>query len=313
MIGVERVHSNGRGASGVEDCRNINGRKVSGKGNEVINWGKRYNNRTPEDKLLKALEEELRFRMYSPRTMKAYLSVVKRFLISGEAPREFMMDYVERGASRSTVRSAYFAISFFFRYVLMEPLDREILPLVRKKEKLPRIMNRREIKRMIDMTLNLRHRTALMLMYYAGLRIGEVVNLRREDVDMERSLIHLKNAKGGRERVVFVHQDLKNALMILQEATLPGRAGSHVLEPSSGRMRYSSRAIQMIVKDAARRAEVEGNVTPHMLRHSFATHLLEGGADIRQIQDLLGHKSVRTTMIYTHVSNKDLNRLACLL
>lgn len=278
--------------------------------------GERCNRWTPEDELLGALEEELRIRMYSPRTLKAYMSVVRRFLISGGAPREFMMDYVERGASRSTVRSAYFALSFFHRYVLKEPFDSEILPLVRRKEKLPVVLNRSEVQGIIDVTLNLRHRTAIMLMYYAGLRVSEVTGLQWKDVDLERSLIHLKNAKGGKERVVFLHPRLRDALSMLRgscSASDQREVHTYVLEGGSGRGRYSSRSIQLIVGRASERAGIERKVTPHTLRHSFATHLLEGGADIRQIQDLLGHHNVRTTMIYTHVAGLGPSRLAALL
>ena len=264
-------------------------------------------NLTPRERyeLIGKLIEELKLRKYSYRTGKAYISVVKNFLRSGLTPREVLLNYYE-DKSKSTIRQAYFALKFFYNHVLHERFDEEI-PLAKKKEKLPVVLSRDEVKRMIYGTQNIKHRLVLMFLYYAGMRLNEVRNIRWEDVDFEREIIHIKVAKGDKERVVFLHPNLKNTLEIF------GKKPSGYIFISQRGGKYSPKSIQLIVKNAANRAKINKNVTPHTLRHSFATHLLEGGADIRYIQQLLGHKHLKTTEIYTHVANKDIKNLASLI
>lgn len=263
-------------------------------------------NLSPEEryKLVGRLIEEIKLRKYSYRTGKAYISVVNRYLKSGLSVREFLLEnYSDK--SRSTMRQAYFALNFFYRHVLHQPFDEEI-PLAKKKEKLPVVLSRDEVQRMIDLTKNEKHRLILMFLYYAGMRLNEVRNVRWEDIDFDRDVIHIKMAKGEKERVVFLHERLKKSLTPFK------KTHGFVLISQRGR-RYSPKTIQIIVSNAAKRAGIEKKTTPHTLRHSFATHLLEGGADIRYIQQLLGHKSLRTTQIYTHVANKGIKNLANLL
>jgi site-specific recombinase XerD len=145
-----------------------------------------------------------------------------------------------------------------------------------------------------------------MFLYYAGMRLNEVVNIRWEDIEFERDLIHIKNAKGGKERVVFLNPKLKVELKTYDEVE------GLIFLSQRGR-KYSKRTVEKIVKNAAVKAGIAKNVTPHTLRYSFATHLLEAGADIRYIQHLLGHKDIKTTQVYTHIANKDIKKLASLL
>ncbi|MEA3557728.1 MAG: tyrosine-type recombinase/integrase [Candidatus Thermoplasmatota archaeon] len=254
------------------------------------------------------MDDEMILRGFSRATRKGYSGNVRRFLRSGLSPRNYLIKNSERW-SRSTVRSVYFSISFLYRRILKEPFNNEDLPLVKRKAKLPVVLSREDVHRMIDHTLNLKHKALVMVLYYGGIRSNEARTLKWGDIDFDRDMIHLKEAKGGNERVVFLHERLKEVLIQLKG---PSGSGLVFTSKTTGR-RYSSRSIQLIVKQAAERAGIDKVVTPHTLRHTFATHLLEGGADIRQIQDLLGHKSVKVTMIYTHVSNSDMNRLACLL
>jgi len=250
------------------------------------------------------LIEELKLRKYSYRTGKKYRDVVIKFLKSGKTPREFLLSYSNK--SRSTMRSVYFALKFFYENVLNERFD-EKLPLAKSKQKLPVVLNKTEIQKMFELTTNIKHKIVLALLYYAGLRLSEVRNLKWQDIDFERELIHIKQAKGERERIVFLHKKLKE---LLKEYGVR-KFGWILISERGGR--YKERTIQQIVKNAARKAGIRKKVTPHTLRHSFATHLLEGGADIRYIQQLLGHKSLRTTQIYTHVANRDIKKLANLL
>jgi integrase/recombinase XerD len=158
------------------------------------------------------------------------------------------------------------------------------------------------VQRMISMVSNLNHKRVLLFLYYAGLRLDELIHLKAEDIDHDRGIIHLKTAKGGKERIVFLHDTLKGM-----------RPETGMVFRSSRGKGYSKRSVQEMVKNAAKRAGIRKKVTPHTLRHSFATHLLEGGADIRHIQQLLGHKDLKTTQIYTHIANKDITKLARLL
>ncbi len=254
---------------------------------------------------LNALIQEIRLRKYSRQTEKTYTSIVRRYLGSGLTPRDFLLSKTH--LSKSTMRTTYFALQFFHETVLHQPFD-EDLPLVKKKAKLPVVLNKSEIEAMILKTHNLKHRLACMLLYYAGLRLDEARNLRWEDIDLERAVIHVKIAKRDKERVVFLHDKLKQAL-----ASYGIEKEGPVLRSRRTNKRYHKRTIQKIVTTAANRAKIAKNVTPHTLRHSFATHLLEAGADIRYIQRLLGHKHLKTTSIYTHVANRDLDRLAGML
>ena len=253
--------------------------------------------------LIRKLIEELRLRKYSSETEKSYTNIIKDFLKSEKHTRDFLLGYSDK--SRSYNRGIYFALKFFYENVLNEKLY-DKLPLVKAKIKIPVVLSKKEAKKIIDITDNLRHKIALMLLYYAGLRLDEVLNLDWKDIDFDRGLIHLKKTKGEYERIVFLHENLKQALGIY------GIKQGLVLM-SDRNKKYNKRSIQQIVKNSAMKAGIKKNVHPHTLRHSFATHLLEAGCDIRYIQKLLGHKNLQTTQIYTHIANKDIKRLANLL
>jgi site-specific recombinase XerD len=254
-------------------------------------------------RLVGELIKEIKLRKYSFQTGKLYISMVKRYLESGLSARDFLL--AQSDNSRSTMRATYFALKFFHESVLGERFDGEI-PLAKKAQRLPVVLGREEIQKMLGSTYNLKHRVALMLLYYAGLRLAEAASLRWDDVDFGREVIHLKTAKGGKERVVFLHPKLAEGLRLLGD-------GKGLILVSNRGGRYSPRSIQLVADNAAKKAGIKKKVTPHVLRHSFATHLLEGGADIRHIQELLGHKNLRTTMLYTHVSKDGAKSLAKLL
>lgn len=265
--------------------------------------GKTY---SPEEryKLIDKLTEEIKIRRYSSQTGKSYVFIVKCFLASGKTPRKFLLSYTTK--SKSTMRSVYFALKFFYENVLNSKFE-EKLPLARKSLKLPVVLSRDEIGRMIESTNNLKHRLVIMLLYYAGLRLDEARNLKWQHLDFDREIIHLKIAKGDKERVVFLHEKLADLLKMY------GTKGEGLIFISRRDGKYNKRTIQQIIKSTSEKAGIKKNVTPHTLRHSFATHLLESGADIRYIQQLLGHKDLKTTQIYTHVANKDIKKLANLL
>jgi len=267
------------------------------EGSRIYSLEERY-------KLIGKLIEEIKLRRYSFQTGKSYISIVKDFLASGKTPREFLLSYTTK--SKSTMRSAYFALKFFYENVLNVKFE-EKLPLAKKSLKLPLVLSKDEVIKMIDSTNNLKHKLVIMFLYYAGLRLDEARNIRWEDIDFDREIIHLKTAKGDKERVIFLHKRLIETLRILGTKEV----GPIFLSQRDGK--YNKRTIQQIIKSASKKSGIKKKVTPHTLRHSFATHLLESGADIRYIQQLLGHKDLKTTQIYTHVANKDIKKLANLL
>lgn len=250
------------------------------------------------------LDEELRLRKHSSQTGKAYSTIIRKFIELGLSPREFLLKYSDK--SRSSIRSAYFALKFFHENVLRRKFD-ESIPLAKNKAKLPNVLGKEDIAKMFESTLNIRHRLVLMFLYYTGIRLNEIVNLKWEDIDFNRETIHLKVAKGEKERVIFFHQNLKK---FIEYFNVKGKG--YVFMSNLGK-KYDKRTIQLIVRNAAVKARIGKRITPHTLRHSFATHLLEAGADIRHIQKLLGHSNLQTTQIYTHVANKDIKNLANLL
>jgi len=253
---------------------------------------------------LNKLSEELKLRKYSKMTEKAYLSIIRNFIKSELAPREFLLRYTEK--SRSSIRSVYFALKFFHENVLRQKFD-ENIPLAKNKPRLPVVLNKEEVSSILESTLNLKHRLVLMFLYYTGIRLNELVNLGWSDIDFQRGTIHLKTAKGEKERVIFLHEKLKGFIEYFNL-----RKEGLVFLSNFGK-KYDKRTIQLIVRNAAKKAGIGKRITPHTLRHSFATHLLEAGADIRHIQKLLGHSSLQTTQIYTHVANRDIKKLANLL
>lgn len=204
----------------------------------------------------------------------------------------------EQGYSECHVNHAVNAIKFYFEKV--EGRGREFydLPRPKKPKKLPGVLAEEEVADLIKKTENLKHRALLMAAYSAGLRVSELVNLTIEDIDSKRMVMQLRDAKGKKDRVVPLSHRLLDTLREYYKAFRPKY---YLFEGEQGGA-YSPRSAQAVLKEAKERAGIRKKGSVHLLRHSFATHLLESGTDIRYIQALLGHNSVQTTMRYTHVS-----------
>jgi len=263
-----------------------------------------YKSQPEINKKTDILIKELNLRKHSKKTKDKYIYYVEKFLKSGQTPKQFLQNYSDK--SRNTLRSVYFALNFYYQNVLGYSFNEKI-PLTKKKTILPTVLNKTEIKEMIENTTNLQHKLVMMFLYYAGLRLNEVRNLKWENIDFSRKTIQLKIAKGENPRTVFLHDKLITELNKFKVH----RVGL-IFESNRGK-KYSGETIQKIVKNSAKKSGIKKRVTPHTLRHSFATHLLEAGCDIRNIQKLLGHKDLKTTQIYTHVANKDIKNLSNLL
>ncbi|MBU2576201.1 MAG: tyrosine-type recombinase/integrase [Nanoarchaeota archaeon] len=257
--------------------------------------------------LLEKLKEELKIRNYARKTIKSYLYSVSKFLdyseskgINLEVVKEYTLKRLE-GQNPSSVAKDLFAIKFFFENVLNQDL---VLPTIKRNKPLPDILTIGEIKQLIDNTLNIKHILIIKILYGCGLRVSEIINLKKEDVNFEEGLIHVKMAKGRKDRFVkipnSVIEDLENFMKI---------SGGVYLFGSNRGGKLTDSTIQAIMKNSAKKAGIKKRVYPHLLRHSFATHLLEQGTDLRVIQKLLGHSDIKTTQIYTHISQASIQNV----
>jgi site-specific recombinase XerD len=253
--------------------------------------------------------QTLQLKAYSNSTIRMYRhEFLKLLLLLGGRPaqelgeeqiRAYMLWLIrDQGYGESQANSAINAIKFYFEKVLDRPRIVVDLPRPKKPLLLPRVLGKPSIERIIRETANVKHRAMLMLAYSAGLRVSEVVALRVCDIDSERMSIHITRAKGKKDRVVGLSPKL---LEVLRGYYRQFRPKEYLFEGADGGA-YSARSVQQVFRDAKLRAGVRTPGGIHTLRHSYATHLLESGTDIRFIQELLGHNSILTTRRYTHVS-----------
>jgi len=247
-------------------------------------------------------------RKYAVSTVKAYVSAFERFInyfsttpinhLGNEEISVFINSLIKDGMSTSAINQHINAIKFYFEIVNMMPNRFYDFHRPPKAEKLPEVLSKSEILRMIAATSNLKHKCIISLLYSSGLRRSELLDLKIEAINSNRMCISIKGAKGDKDRVTLLSERL---LVLLRQYYIEYRPKEYLFEGMQGQ-KYSSSSVSKIVQRAGRRASIRKHVTPHMLRHSFATHLLEGGTDLRYIQALLGHNSSKTTEIYTHVA-----------
>jgi len=197
------------------------------------------------------------------------------------------------------------AIKFYYEHVLGFRKENYLIDRPRKEFHLPKVISEKEIMAILKALSNLKHKTILATIYSAGLRRSELINLRKQDLLLDKNLLFIKGGKGNKDRVTILSKQLKGVLMKYIEEEKP----NYWLFEGVNRKQYSATSIRNILNFAVRKANINKKVTPHMLRHSFATHLLEQGTDLRFIQELLGHSSSKTTEIYTHVSNRSLAKI----
>jgi site-specific recombinase XerD len=207
--------------------------------------------------------------------------------------------------SRSTQNQAINAIKFYLEHV--KHGERKVYYVDRplKELKLPTVLSEAEIQRLLFHTRNIKHKCLLLLLYSGGLRISEVLKLKPVDVDTDRNVIYLRGAKGNKDRITLLSAV---ALTYLQQYLAAYKPATYIFEGPNGTA-YSSRSVNKIIKRSALLAGIVKNVSAHTLRHTFATHLLEHGTDLRYIQSLLGHESSKTTERYTQVTRKGFMQL----
>ena len=251
----------------------------------------------------------------SDNTVGTYVDVTKQFLKYMKLKRKtepsvklieaFNYDYVV--APRKSISYQNQCINGIKHYLRYKGLDMEnfVLQRPKKEKKLPEVLSREEMKLILNNTPNLKHKTLLSLIYSGGLRIGEALGLKLGDIDSKRMLIHIKGAKGKKDRYTLLSAGFLELLRAYYKQYKPK---DYLFEGQNGEQ-YSPTSSQKVLKQAVSMAGITRNVTLHTLRHTFATHLLENGTDIRYIQSLLGHNSPKTTMIYTHVSETSLRNI----
>ncbi len=255
---------------------------------------------------------------YSPQTVENYLSHLKQFLnyFHDSDPAQLTERDVEQfnheiiitgGLSPSYQRSMVGAIKLFYSHFNGHRMNIAKLERPRKEHRLPEVLSKEEVQRIIKATTNLKHKALLSIIYSCGLRIGEALNLKLKDLDKNRKLIRIEQAKGKKDRYVPYSDKLRVLLREYYEKW-EIRPKVYLFEGQYGG-RYSQRSAGIVLHEAMQKCGIRKKVSLHGLRHSFATHLLEAGTDVRYIQEILGHNSIKTTMIYAHVSNKKLNEI----
>lgn len=190
------------------------------------------------------------------------------------------------------------SIKFSFEVVMQMPNRFYSIERPRKKESLPKVISLEEVQHIIKSTNNIKHKCIICLLYSAGLRRGELLNLKLEDIDIKRMVILVRNGKGGKDRLTILS---KSVLNNLREYFKKWKPKTYLFEGEEGKQ-YSGTSVNRVIQGASKRARIKKRVSAHTFRHSFATHLLENGTDLRYVQVLLGHSSAKTTEIYTQVA-----------
>ena len=266
--------------------------------------------------IMETSKKELKLSGYSQKTIKSYLHHIGRYIryftkdpkdLDEEHIRNYMLYLIDKKkVSRSYHNQAVSAIKFLYGHVLNMPGTAGGIPRPRKEKKLPVVLSHEDVMRILESVDNIKHKAILMLIYSAGLRVSEVVKLEVGDIDAERKLIHVKDAKGGKDRYTILSDVALKTLDVYMKSYQP----QEWLFAGAKKPRHlSTRSVQKIFNSAVKSAGITKDASVHTLRHSFATHLLESGVDLRYIQELLGHKSSKTTEIYTHVSTRDLGKI----
>ncbi|MFO1054394.1 MAG: site-specific integrase [Planctomycetota bacterium] len=260
--------------------------------------------------LRERMAEDLRIRNYSPRTVECYVSMMARFAREfGKPPgqlgpqeiRAFQVRMIEAKVSWAQFNQAVCALRFFYRVTLPRDFAVEHIPFAKTRRKLPTVLSVEEVRRLLDAVTNLKHRAVLSLIYATGARLHEATHLRVADIDGARMTVHIRCGKGGKPRMVPMSVALRDLLRTYWLAEHPH---DYLFPGATAGQPLHDNSVQKVCVRARLRARIDKPASVHTLRHSYATHLLELGVDLRTIQKLLGHSSLSTTAIYAHVTGR---------
>lgn len=270
-----------------------------------------------DSKKINAFKHWLRSKRYASNTIKTYTDAISIFLrfmadknlqcITNHDIIHFNNSYIlAHNFSASYQNQFVNAIKLFFRTIQNKTIDIDSIHRPKREKKLPNVLSKEEIKDILAATANIKHKTMLSLIYACGLRRSELINLKPNDVDSKRKLLIIRQSKGKKDRIAPISDKLIDVLRNYYKTFKPK---TWLFEGQISGEKYSEQSLQSVLKQALQKANIQKPVTLHWLRHSFATHLLENGTDLRYIQELLGHNSSKTTEIYTHVSTKSLQNI----
>ena len=266
-------------------------------------------------KLRDKMTKDMELRSFSPRTVETYLGWVERFSKHyGKSPdklgdddiRDFLHYLLkERNAKQATVNLAYNSLKFFYMTTLEREWNDQKIPRSKQPKNLPVVLSTEEVEAIFENTENLKHKAILMTIYSGGLRVNEAMNLKIEDIDSNRMMIKVRG-KGSKDRYTLLGE---RTLDILRSYWKEYRPTSYLFPSIKKENPLNKSTIGKIFKNSVNLAKIKKKASPHTLRHSFATHLLESGADLFYIQRLLGHSSSSTTTIYLHVAKRDVVKI----
>lgn len=272
-------------------------------------------------RLRQIMLDELQRRNYSPNTVRSYIHAIEDFArYFGRSPYQLGPEHIrqyqvhlfrERKLSAGTVEGRTAALRFLFVKTLKRPYIHDQIPFPKRQRPLPTVLSQVDVARLIDSAQSLMHRAMLMTLYGTGVRRAELCQLRVEDVDSERMVIRVRHGKGGRDRDVLLSAKLLETLreywrwMKPKTYLFPGTVNNWRAD-----VPITTKVVWTAVNEARIRAGIQKRITPHTLRHSFATHMLEAGADLRTIQVLLGHAELADTAVYLHLSRRHLHAVA---
>jgi len=256
-------------------------------------------------------------RRYSNRTINTYSEALKSFLtFYNEKPIEaitnddvirYNNEYIlQNNLSSSYQNQMVNAIKLYFATIVESKIEMDKIHRPKREKVLPNVLSKEEVKLILNAHSNIKHKAMLSLIYACGLRCGELLSLQPVHIDSKRNIIIIKNAKGKKDRIVPLSPKI---LVMLRDYYVTFKPQTYLFEGNIKGQAYDDRSLQQVMKQALKKAGITKPATLHWLRHSFATHLLESGTDLRYIQELLGHNSSKTTEIYTHVSTKSIQQI----
>lgn len=318
---LDAIYSTFRGVAWINTRYFFKNRPVNiqGNSNGDIRWAEDRVLKVDYKRCPKEYLQKLELKKYSNNTIRSYVRCFEQYLnhykdadpteLNELHIKEYLSTLIKKKVSNSYINQAINAIKFYYEIVLDMPnrfydMERPI-----KEHKLPKVISKKEVLAIINNTANIKHKCIVALLYSAGLRRAELLNLKLTDIDSERMVIRIESAKGNKDRYSLLSHNVLEDLRIYFKQWRPQK----YLFEGPGGTPYTGTSVEKIVKSAARKAGIFKPVSPHMLRHSFATHLLESGTDLRNIQVLLGHNSLKTTEIYAHVATNAFNTIKNLL
>ncbi|MBS1652992.1 MAG: site-specific integrase [Bacteroidetes bacterium] len=266
---------------------------------------------------IKQFKYFMRSRRYSENTINTYVDALEVFLryysqkvivdITNEDVINFNNDYILANCFSSSYQNQIInAIKLFFANIVNKKLQPELILRPKTEKKLPNVLSKAEVKNILSAPRNLKHKAMLSLIYSCGLRSGELLKLKLKDIDSKRGVVLIRQSKGKKDRIAPLSEKIIDLLRDYYSSYKPK---VYLFEGQVAGNMYDERSLQQVLKQAIYKSKINKPVSLHWLRHSYATHLLENGTDLRYIQEILGHSSSRTTEIYTHVSNKAIQKI----